>query len=202
VGIMKILRNQKGLTLVELLATIVILATVMGTATMLLSSVYYQWNSSSQKFSDDHKRTLTIDILTKNMTMFTKIIKVNNKEIRFKSEDAYKALILNNNNELTIYTFTSGSITEDAKHFGNPFINITSNPSFFTDPLVITDNLQSLDIQYWDGNSYISFPSSVLENGEIIKLTLVFTNSKVNIWGIKTPVLKTETNTFKLLLDY
>jgi prepilin-type N-terminal cleavage/methylation domain-containing protein len=202
VGIMKILRNQKGLTLVELLATIVILATVMGTATMLLSSVYYQWNSSSQKFSDDHKRTLTIDILTKNMTMFTKIIKVNNKEIRFKSEDAYKALILNNNNELTIYTFTSGSITEDAKHFGNPFINITSNPSFFTDPLVITDNLQSLDIQYWDGNSYIAFPSSVLENGEIIKLTLVFTNLKVNIWGIKTPVLKTETNTFKLLLDY
>jgi Tfp pilus assembly protein PilE len=197
---MKYLKQEKGITLIELLGTLTIVGMVIGIAMMFLSSIYLQYNTASQKFTDDTNISITMNILTKYLTTSTKVIKINNNEYRFKSEDSFKALV-HTNNSFVLYTFTSGNPTNDNTYFANSTINNTNNSSLYTEPLPLSDNVLAHDFQYWNGQSYISLPSNVIWNGEMIRFTITFQKSKVNIWGNRTPVPVTKTATIKLLQD-
>jgi prepilin-type N-terminal cleavage/methylation domain-containing protein len=197
---MKNLRQEKGLTLIELLGTLTIVGIVIGIAMMFLSSIYLQYNTTSQKFTDDTKISITMNTLTKYLTTSTKVIKINNNEYRFKSENSYMALIYTSNS-LFLYTFTSGNPTNDDAYFANSTINMTNNSSFYTDPIALSNNVLAQDFQYWNGQGYLSLPTNVIWNGEMIRFTITFHKFKVDVWGNRTPVPITKTATVKLLQD-
>jgi prepilin-type N-terminal cleavage/methylation domain-containing protein len=196
-----ILKDQRGLTLIEVLAASVLLGIVIGAAMMLFSSLNLHWNSSFQKYTDDNKTTLTMDTISKNLASASKAFLVGNNELRFRSEKKYKSLIYTNNT-LVLYSFTSGNSTTDAANFGNPTINLTNSPSLYTSPVTLADNVTAEMIQVWNGTQFVSLPSIIIKNGELIRLSFTFQNYKVNVYGTRSPVTVTKTAIIKLLLDH
>lgn len=180
------LKDEKGITLVELMAALTIFALVIGVAITVFSSINFEWNSSSQKYVNDNKTTFAMDTLTQNLVSASKIIYINNNEFRFKSEKNYKALVLNNNS-LILYTFT------DTTNFANTSFSYTNNTALYSKPISLADNVAL---------ATITMPTPVIQDGEVFSISITFNNRKVNVWGASSVVPVTKKATIKLLLDH
>lgn len=195
------LRNQKGLTLIELLGALTISMVVIGVASMLLTSILGMFNTDSQKYKDKQQMKLTMSTLTSQLSESTKAVYYPaNKEFRYKSGLKYKSLILNSTtHELSIYDFSNdGNTTNDDSDFNSSSINLGSNASKYSNRLLLNDNVASA-IFNKSGGTIV--PTTPLTSGIIeIAITFNFHNVKTN--GTSEIVQKVVNTSIKLLADH
>lgn len=92
--------GQKGVTLVEVLAAITILAFTVGVGFMLFSSVNSLWSNSVQKQSDDSNVNLALNTITRELSEPVEVL-VLPDELRFKTYSGeYKRLTFNASQKL------------------------------------------------------------------------------------------------------
>jgi Flp pilus assembly pilin Flp len=109
------LKSEKGLTLVELLVAIIIAVFVVGTVSLLFSSVQNMWSKSAQNFNEQSKIQLTLNTISDYLANSNEVFCPNNSELRMrtglvKTGYAYKALVLQGN-RLILYDLVG--VTDD-----------------------------------------------------------------------------------------
>lgn len=191
----KHIHNQKGLTLVELLAAITITSIILVVAIMLLSSVVQMFQSNSLNYQDKSAVKLAVNTLTDQLSDSTQAVYYPlNNEFRYKTGNGYKSVILDTSvHSLTIYDFSNN----DA-NFKDGTITLAGTPSMYTNPKLLADNVSS--VNYTQSNGTV-VPAAPLTNGQVITITMVFSMSRVNIWGTKSSVSLNEKTSVKLLVD-
>lgn len=196
------MNNEKGLTLVELLAAITITSMILGAASLLYFSIIRTANTTTQNYSDHSQMSLTVNTLSKQLTDSTKVVYFpNQNELRYKSGNTYKSLYYNSsNNTLTIYDFGNdgGSGSVDAQ-FKNGSNSLTSTPGLYSNPLKLSSMVSKITYSHSDDSTEI--PAIPLTNGQVIKINVTFNYTFIHANGTKSNTPKTKSIRIKLLLD-
>ncbi|WP_160644483.1 PulJ/GspJ family protein [Chengkuizengella marina] len=107
----KFIKKDEGLTLVELLAAIVLISIIATIGIMLFSSIHSFWENSIDKYSNDANAELTMTTISKYVTDSSDIFTINNnlhtEEVRVKTGEEsgtypFKSIKFENNS-LTFY---------------------------------------------------------------------------------------------------
>ncbi len=199
----KIIRSQKGLTLIELLGAITIATIILGVATMLLSSVLQMFNSNSQSYMDKSAMKLTMNTIAAQLSESSQAIYYpHNNELRYKYGNTYKSAIFDNiNHDFTIYDFSNngtGTPDSDEAEFKNGSISIASHSTLYSKKNLLNDNIAIVEFNQSNG---IVVPSVPLTNGEIIQIQISFSFSNVRVSGGSNIVQRVEKTSVKLLVD-
>lgn len=79
------MKNEKGLTLIEVLATLAISSLIIGALFMVFSSFQQQWEQTTQKFTDDSQARTTLQMLTHYLTDAVRVV-VQKEQNQFLAE--------------------------------------------------------------------------------------------------------------------
>jgi prepilin-type N-terminal cleavage/methylation domain-containing protein len=120
------MKNERGLTLIEMLATITISSIVLAVGFMLFTSVNGLFNNTVQKSADDSSTNQVIDTISRELAdpvaIYYYIKSATQSELRFRTFDnRYMALIYDKSSKrLSIAKITSLDITDLNLTFPNP----------------------------------------------------------------------------------
>lgn len=192
------MRNERGLTLLEIMAAISISLLVLTAGTMLFLSVTSASQSSSQRYLDDSSVKNTVNFVSKLLNDSNKAVYYPAlSELRIHTGgDGYKSLILTGT-QYKLYRF--GGTAAD---FASSAVSITANPSLYTPQTDISGIVKSAGYQYYNGTAYADMISgSVLSQGELLAITYHFNTTRINIYGRSTVSEASKTVKVKLLID-
>ncbi|WCK53658.1 prepilin-type N-terminal cleavage/methylation domain-containing protein [Aneurinibacillus sp. Ricciae_BoGa-3] len=186
------MRNEKGLTLLELLLATAISSIFIFIVFSLFNTINLEFNSSSQRYGDDIQYRMVASALTTNMSDVIKVAVASppstsfkNKELRFQVYDnsgnpIWKTLYFNSiNHTLLIYNFS-----------GNSADQIASPPnSTYTNGIPIATNVSDVGFNQ-------TAPS-------LVQLTITFDYKIVGLSGERKSMspAKTLVTTIKVLND-
>jgi prepilin-type N-terminal cleavage/methylation domain-containing protein len=116
------MKNERGLTLIEVLATITISSIVLAVGFMLFSSVNGLFNNTVQKSTDNTSINAVIDTISRELADPVALYYINSatgSELRFKTFDnRYMALVyVKSTKSLTLVKSDSPSTTQDITAF-------------------------------------------------------------------------------------
>ncbi len=98
------MKSEKGLTLIEVLASVTILSILMGAGFMLFTSVNSLYNNSAQKQSGDSKVSFTLNTISKELAAPVETYLASVNELRFKTlEGNYQALVYNSSGKSAFF---------------------------------------------------------------------------------------------------
>ncbi len=109
------MKNEKGVTLVEVLATLTILSLVLGVGFMLFSSVNSLWTNSVDKYTHTSNVNLTLDTISKELTEAVTLSLVTANELQFITFDGdYLSLEYNTvDDTLILYESATNAFNND-----------------------------------------------------------------------------------------
>jgi prepilin-type N-terminal cleavage/methylation domain-containing protein len=208
------INNQKGLTLIEVLAALTITAVLIGAATMLLSSIYLEWNTSTNTYNYNSDVDLAMTTISKNIAHCNAIYAFNTssgptKEWRLKTGEGataagvgiyrYKSLvyttqIINGTSKgiLTLYEISSAQFSSKTTA-----IDYTTSTNY-SNKLVLADNLSASSAPTLTNNSA---DISSLQNGELVTVMLPFQYIRAQVNKVPVVEDKPKTFTIKLIVD-
>lgn len=108
------MRNQRGLTLVEVLATITISSVILGIGFMLLSSVNGMFNNSIQKSNDNTSINTVLNTISREMADPVAIYLATLSELRFKTFDNRYMVLLYNQTDRSLSLAKSANVDPNA----------------------------------------------------------------------------------------
>ncbi|HZG88499.1 PulJ/GspJ family protein [Paenibacillus sp.] len=191
---MRPLRNERGLTLIELLASLVIGAIVLAAATTVLGSVSHWFATSGQRAADRADVDRTMQALAAELGSASRAVYFDALgEIRYVTGDGvsvvYKAAVFDETTgTVTVYRFG------DASRFTDGTVSLTSRPGMYAAPMPLGGNLDSIvfEIQGVDSGTAAS-------NGELIEIEAAFQIAQVTNAGVTRTSLQPERRIVKLL---
>lgn len=208
------IHNQKGLTLIEVLAALTITVVVIGAATMLLSSINLEWNSSTNTYNYNSDVDLAMTTISKNLTHCNAIYTFNTssgrtKEWRLKTGEGataagvgiyrYKSLVyttqvINGASKgiLTLYEISSAQFSSNTTA-----IDYTTSANY-SNKLVLADNLSATTAPTLTNNNA---DVSSLHKGELVTVMLPFQYIRAQVNKIPVVEDKSKTITIKLIVD-
>ncbi|WP_438445780.1 PulJ/GspJ family protein [Gorillibacterium sp. sgz5001074] len=181
----KLLKNDRGMTLLEVMAATAILSLVLGGATLLVSSIYSGWGNSKQSFSDDSAVSMVLNDMTSTLSDCRELEVLAN-ELRCKHSSG---------------TYTSYVYTSDHK-----LTRRTLNAS-----LTVTGSSELSSIMAQAPSAVAALPTgsplssgTKLNDGQLVNILLKFSPSRVTTFGATVAKDGGETHTLriKLLKDY
>jgi prepilin-type N-terminal cleavage/methylation domain-containing protein len=196
------MRNERGLTLIELLAALAISTLIIGASVMLFTSVNQMFNDKAQNFTDESQAELAINTIAKELSGASAVIYFNSRnELRIKSaigQNRYYSLIYSSGNKhLTLYDFAG----PDAD-FLDPAISISSNAGKYTRARQLAQNMGDPPKYRWMKSDYTLdhlTANTVYRGGELLELTLRFPFERVLGSGKRELSIKDYTTRIKLL---
>lgn len=211
------MRNERGLSLVEVMAAVVIGAIIIGGATMLLSSVLHLSNSSAQSFTDRAAIKLTESTVSKQLSEATQVVAYTHnsvdKELRYNTFDgtaAYRSLYYNGSDKtLTLYDYSNDSIpSNDNADFLNGSYMPSNAAARYTNPLVLANDVVSISFDTAKASSQpldpTPFPAagSMPTASRMLYIKVTFGNKLVTNMGDKKENPQSRTIAVKLLADW
>jgi prepilin-type N-terminal cleavage/methylation domain-containing protein len=185
------LNNERGLTLIEVLATLTISSVLLGVVLMLLSSTSLQAKTSGEKFNADAEIRTTMDTIAKEISDSNQAYAASNdfRYVTYTSgTKVVKSLYYNAADQtLTSYLYNSANIQD----------NVTlATPGIYTKPRVLTSHLTG--VQYLAASGNIPIAGNLI-GGSAFRMVLTFTFKRSKMFGgSENYVLQRETG-FKLL---
>ncbi|MCI3922533.1 prepilin-type N-terminal cleavage/methylation domain-containing protein [Paenibacillus sp. TRM 82003] len=178
------LRNESGLSLIELLAAITISAVVLGTAMLVMGSVNHLFLTSTQRYHDNTDLKRTMRTLSTRIADSNAIVVFDEgAELRFRNGNSATAVLFDETNKtLTMYDF----IPANPDDFSNGGISLAANSDAYTNPYELADTVQAV--------SY-----SIAE--PLVRVTITFEQARVSVRGQRSPEPQEERFTVKLLED-
>jgi prepilin-type N-terminal cleavage/methylation domain-containing protein len=185
------MKNERGLTLIEVLATLTISSVLLGVVLMLLSSTSLQSKTSGEKFNAYAEIRTTMDTIAKEISDSNQAYAATNdfRYVTYVSGSRHvKSLYYDATAKtLTIYDFNSANIQD----------NVTlATSGIYTNPRVLTSHLTGVQYLATSGTTPIL---GNLSGGSAFRIVLTFTflRSKLSGGSESYPVQR-ETG-FKLL---
>ncbi|HZG56045.1 PulJ/GspJ family protein [Paenibacillus sp.] len=200
------LRNERGLTLVELLAAVAISAMILAVATLVLANLSHLFSSNAQRYKDDSAIKLTMNTLAAELSNSTRVAFYPDiGELRFLTGDGegvvYKVAVFDASaSRLTIYRFSEADDdgTNDGAHFEDETKSFALHPALYTSPVRLGDNVTSVAYFLSNGNPV---PAEPVENGERIEIVAAFETERVKVSGATEPNIEERRRTVKLLAE-
>ncbi|WP_127579685.1 PulJ/GspJ family protein [Paenibacillus koleovorans] len=215
------MRNERGVTLVELLAGIALTAIVIGTATLLLSSVIRLFGDESQQYADDSQIQLTLNTMTAQLKEATQVIAFSHggdKELRYDHYNSSNTLVLKSlyfneaERKLTLFDFSQdGTASNDTSDFANAAHTPTGAPTKYSNPVDLSRMATSALFEALNSSSNrIPIPSTPYPaastgqsaSNRMLYLTFGFERSIVTATDGTKPSPVTKTMAVKLLADW
>lgn len=174
--------NEKGVTLLEVMAAVTILTFMTSAAIMLFSAVHFLWNNSVQKQSDQFQTNFVVYTISKEMAATTEIYYAADNELRFKTWPSegipkYEALIYSAaDRSLTLYNLNH---TTELQNVGS-----------YAEKMRLATNIQAFSVKNAVGTPLSTAPPAHLKNGELISVSVTFENARITVNGQK---MKTKT---------
>ncbi|WP_165452282.1 PilW family protein [Paenibacillus thalictri] len=182
--------NEKGISLVEVMAAVTLTAIIIGVAIMLFNSVNLEWNATVNKFTDDSRIRLTTNALTKYLSDANAGYRTNN-ELRFTTyadgAAKKKSLYLNGAN-LYLYDFNSANLTDNVS---------IGSPGVYTNGVLLAGGVNSIKFMNNTGTAEIANPNTY-SAGSLVKLDISFQTARTTVTGKSNKDI-VKSMTFKLL---
>jgi prepilin-type N-terminal cleavage/methylation domain-containing protein len=217
------MNNQRGLTLVELLAAISISVIIIGTATMLLSSVLRTFGDHSQHYQDDAQVKLTLNTLSNHLSESTQVVAYthgNDKELRYDHYDTalsvvtYKSLYYSHaSHKLTLHDFSKdGNIGNDTVDFLNAALTPSAQAGKYTNSIELSHIVTGITLETMNTSTSQRVPltstpfppSTTVQTAatRMLYLSFVFDRSIVTVSGSKRSDPESHTIGVKMLADW
>jgi prepilin-type N-terminal cleavage/methylation domain-containing protein len=187
------MRNERGLTLIELLAAIAISTVILGASVMLFTSVSQMFNDKVQNYTDEAGAELALNTIVKELSGASAVIHLPGAdvdELRWKSDTSqnhYRSLIYTSgSNQLILYDFTGS----DAD-FKETTVNQATHPEKYTRPQPLANHV--INVPEYKNLS----PSD--SNGALLELTFTFQFERVTASGKRDTYPKPYTTQVKLI---
>ncbi|KIL42459.1 hypothetical protein SD70_00690 [Gordoniibacillus kamchatkensis] len=186
------MKGERGITLLEVLAAVTIMAMVTGVAIMLFSSVMALWNNSAQKQADSFHTNFTMNTISRELADATEIYVASANELRYKTSPyagapRYGAFIYSaSGHTLTLYDITGTS-------------NIQATGTY-AKRMTLADNVQSFAAKNAGGTALSTSPPAYLNHGELFIVSVTFENATITANGQKVTTNQTIDAKIKLLL--
>jgi prepilin-type N-terminal cleavage/methylation domain-containing protein len=185
------MNNEKGLSLIEVLASIVIFSLVIGVGIMLFSSVQSLWNHTNEKQDSQHNINLTLHTIKKELAGAVEIyyhIGSTHKELRikpFKENSDYTSIFYDGGTHtISLYQISSSS---DFAESTTPY----ASPGEYSKVIDLADDLMDdfFAFQVIDESGSELSDNTYWQNGELVKVELTFTITRKATQGgqIQTP---------------
>lgn len=140
------MNNEKGLSLIEVLAAIVIFSLVMGVGIMLFASVQSLWSNTQEKQSSQHNINLTLHTIKEELAGAV--------EVYYHNGSAYKELRikpfgLNSEYSSIYFDTTERTISlyrlQNTTNFTGSFTPVT-NPGEYAKVIDLADDLNNFEV--------------------------------------------------------
>lgn len=196
------MNNQKGLTLLEVIATLTISMVVLGVAFLLYGSVNQLFHSSSQTYNDKASMNLTMNTIAKRLTDANKAVYISgNNELRFTNGLNYYSLwFATGSSTLTLYSFSDdGDNTNNVSGFTDQTIGFINNPTLYSKPIELSALVTGISYSLLDTKTLIS--GEVYAAGEHLVIEVFFDFTRVTAGGGKVSDPTSESIVIKLMED-
>lgn len=189
------MKNEKGFTLMEVLAAVAITLFVLGSGILLFQAVSSMARNGSQRYLDDSSVKTTLNTLSKTVADSTQALYLAaHRELRLKTAgDGCKAVILEGS-LLRMYRFV-GSEAD----FRNPSVSRQSHPDQYTPELTLTEQARSIAYRY--GSSRAELGSVPVADGQLLSISVTFHQTRFTASGRPDYSEITREAGTKLLLD-
>lgn len=177
----KIITNEKGVTLVELIAALVIAAIVIGVLTITFMSVNHQWNRSTQKYHDDAQARRAMNLLADDLTDATQVY-VKKNEFRFKTGNGDLKAVKYDAGKLILYDYAAAALEQENGTYQNG-IELAANAA---SPPVFNDQPDF---------------SGMIRGGALFRLQVYFRYTEYSVNGSTKDNVKPYTITIKLFKE-
>lgn len=170
------MNNEKGLTLIELLAAVAISGILLSVVFLLVHSEQKQFASRIASHNDRNAVNKTMNLITADLSNSSKIF-VTGNELRYKAGPKLKALHYTDG-QLISYDFSNdANAANDDADFTNTSISVAGNPQKYTAPAIIAQNLNQAPSYRYNNNPI----ASLLQNGELIQVSITFNGSSDSV---------------------
>lgn len=188
------MKNERGLTLIELLASLAISTLILGVSFVLLSSVFQLFNNTTQKYNDNKSINLTMNTISDQLAFSSKAVYyAANHELRYKIGKIYKSLVYDSTlKKITLYTF-SETDTVNEPSFKNASINLINNNTLYSEPRILSNMVTVFNT---------SLTSTLLINGELFTIDINFLKTFITSNNLKTTSTISKTISIKLLDNF
>ncbi|UOF90162.1 prepilin-type N-terminal cleavage/methylation domain-containing protein [Fodinisporobacter ferrooxydans] len=105
------MKNEHGITLIELLATITIAVFVIGAIALTFSQVTLEWNSSANQYQDDSAARLTLDTYTKYLSGAVSVVYIQSGSGWTDLRLQLPKLNPDNTNVTKVFHYENGTVT-------------------------------------------------------------------------------------------
>jgi type II secretory pathway pseudopilin PulG len=192
------MRNERGITLIELLAAVAISTLIIGASIMVFTSANQLFNDSVQNYSDESAAELAMNTIARELATASEVIWYQDRgELRIKSDSTpgrYISLV-HADTTLTSITYNRADDTDFRSGAFNPVGAAGSRST------VLADNINFIDYDYFAPNyAALDLPNSTLiSNGELIRIRCEVRTTRIGTYGSETPEDKIYETTVKLI---
>ena len=201
------MRNERGITLVALMAAIAISGLILGVATLLLGSVLQLSKNSQQSFADQESIKRTTTILTNQLNEANIVVAYthgSDRELRYSYGSGLKSLYFDRaNRRLTLYDFSNDANTNnDEAHFISQAIDPAADAGLYSNPIILSDIVSDAKFEQSNQTPIPSTPITQASLSHMIYLTFTFDFNKILVSGRSQQHPETTTIAVKLLADW
>ncbi len=192
---MRGIRNERGLTLLELLAAMTIGAVVLGTAMLLMGSLNHLYMTSTQNYQDNTDIKRTLRTISARLADSNAAAAANGgTELRFRSGDSMQAVVFDAaSRTLTVFTFNGTK-----SQFDSPSLSRTSNPELYANPYVLAEHVRGMRVSA-GGSAWTAGPAAT---GQLLQVEIRFERKRIDARGRQEAYEAPKTITVKLLEDF
>jgi type II secretory pathway pseudopilin PulG len=200
------MHNQRGITLIEILASITILMILIGVGFMLFASVSSLWHNSVQTRNDNSSVNFAINVITREAADPVKIYLASANELRFKTvgvnsvAGTYKSLMY----DALSHTLTLYELVDPAD-----LVNVTSplDANKYTKGITLsnivkpdtTNGIAAFAVKQSNGD-LMPVPTTFM-NGELFTISINFEYTRLSVYNVKTTKYKNISTNIKLFKE-
>jgi prepilin-type N-terminal cleavage/methylation domain-containing protein len=136
------MRNQSGLTLIEVLAVLMLSSVILGVAYIGLTSIQSQFFTSSEMYKVNTEMKSTVQLLSNELSQASRV-NFHNNQLRYKRGGVYMVFYYDEmNHSLWQYRYNENGKQETLEtQFENHLNNLSTTPNLYTSPTLVTESL-------------------------------------------------------------
>ena len=171
------IRNERGVTLVEMLAGLVLVAVILAVGTMLMAQIGALTRNASQQALDSNSSMMAVQIVREELSQASEVFVVSANELRFRQNFEYYAFYVTPGatRTLTMYRFNDLGSSADLHDqqiaaaqalFISGTTAFENNPGLYTSPRVLSPLVANVGFKQPSGSAYVNSPAATrIESG-------------------------------------
>lgn len=195
------LRDNRGVTLMELLAGVTVSFFVLAVAFALFMSMHHTVETGTQRYLDQSAAGATLNRLAAELSDATAVVHFAALgELRYTTGSVVRALVFDPGAKtLTLYEFSEGQPPAvKLANMADPTISLAEDPELYAKPRALPAVVTAVAFADEQGNPLSGTP---LGEGALIRISVTFEYYEVKMNGTRVPVTRTAETTVKLFHD-